>query len=223
MSTSSREAGESSKSCTTTGRSRTIKASDWPISISWMSGKSNANATASRSRVSCLSSLRTWANVRIGDLRSVFSGDLALQAGLLHDADENVLEREARFTRAEHPHPVRGERRLNRVTRLLHLVVGDHVQAFAEQRHAPPIHHLLQTVRGTLRIVDVKFKQMATLPALDRRRRAFGHELAGHHQSKPVALLGFLEVVRRDQNGGSGVGEAVDQLPERAASDRIDA
>ena len=130
-----------------------MNASDCPISVSWMSGSSSASASASRSRVSCLSSLRTWANdAHRGPPLQSSRGDLALLAGLLDDADEYVLERETRFARAEHPHPVRAERRLNRAARLLHLVVGDDVQAVAEQRHAPAVHHLLQPIGGALRI-----------------------------------------------------------------------
>ena len=61
----SRDAGESSKSCTISGRSWTMKASDCPISVSCMSGRNRASATASRSRVSCFSSFRTCARMRI--------------------------------------------------------------------------------------------------------------------------------------------------------------
>ncbi len=102
VSISSREAGESSKSCTTSGRSRTMNASDCPISVSWISGSSSASATR-QSIADQLSEL-------LADLRqdahrrppSVLECDLALQASLLHDADEDVLERESRFARAEH-------------------------------------------------------------------------------------------------------------------------
>ena len=38
-----------------------------------------------------------------------------------------------------------------------------------------------------------------------------------------IALLGFFEIVRGDENGGAGVGEAIDHAPEGAAGEGIDA
>ena len=118
---------------------------------------------------------------------------------------------------------LRAERRLDGAPAPLDVVVDDDVQTIAEQRHAPAVHRLLQPIGGALRIVDVQFEQMAALAALDRGRRAFGDQFAGHHQAETIALLGLFEVVRRDQDGGAGVGQAVDQPPERTAGDRVDA
>ena len=55
--------------------------------------------------------------------------------------------------------------------------------------------------------IDVQLQQVAPLLALDAGRRAFGDQLAGHHQAETIALLGFFEIVRRDQNGRARVGQ----------------
>ena len=95
---------------------------------------------------------------------SVLERDLALQARLLHDADEDILEREPRFSRAEHmdarPRPASPRSRGGPAPTSS---VDDHVQAIAEQRHAPAIHRLLEPVGRALRIVDVQLQQMAVL------------------------------------------------------------
>ena len=119
--------------------------------------------------------------------------------------------------------PISDQRRLDHAAALVHVAVDDDVQALAKQRHAPALHRLLEQVGSALRIVDMQLEQMAVLAALDGGRRTFSHQFAGHHQPETVALLGLLQVVSGDQNRRPGVGEAVDQPPERAPRDRVDA
>ena len=59
--------------------------------------------------------------------------------------------------------------------------------------------------------------------ALIAAGRAFGDQFAGDHHAQAIALLGFFEVVRGDQDRGAGVGQPVDHGPEGAPGERIDA
>ena len=63
---------------------------------------------------------------------------------------------------------------------------------------------------------------MADLPRFDFGWRSFHKQLACHHESQPVALLGLLEVVRRHQDGGARIGQTINHHPKSAAGQRID-
>src|SRR5215470_2872855 len=84
------------------GRSRTIKANELPSSASCRSGSSNASAMASRSRSSSVSSFRVCAMTRLND--SILTCHLPGHAGLFDNADEDVLEGEARLASRQHAH-----------------------------------------------------------------------------------------------------------------------
>jgi hypothetical protein len=55
-------------------------------------------------------------------------------------------------------------------------------------------------------------------------RRPFGDQLAAGDDSHPVGeLVGLLEVLRRQEDGGALLVEALDLLPDRLAADRVEA
>ena len=88
-------------------------------------------------------------------LSVVFAGELALLPRLLDHADEDVFEREAPFSyaRARECHSLRS---FSVVARLpaSGVVVGDDVQAVAEQRDAPALVVYFQEIGRALRLVD---------------------------------------------------------------------
>src|SRR5262249_57405759 len=52
------------------------------------------------------------------------------------------------------------------------LIVNDHVQAIAEERHAPSIHFAFEKVGRALRVIGDQFNQMSALRRLDQIGRA---------------------------------------------------
>src|SRR5690606_39350988 len=57
---------------------------------------------------------------------------------------------------------------------------------------------------------------------LELRGRTEGRDSAVQHDGDPVAVLGFIHVVRRNENGDPPVCSAVDVIPELASSDGIE-
>ena len=53
--------------------------------------------------------------------------------------------------------------------------------------------------------------------------RAERDHLAAIHQREAVAILGFVHVVGADEDGVAGGGKLIDQIPEGAAGDGVDA
>ena len=53
--------------------------------------------------------------------------------------------------------------------------------------------------------------------------RAHGRQLAGIDDRDPMAMLGFIQIVRRDENRHAFARQVLDETPELAARDRIDA
>src|SRR5258706_4115536 len=47
--------------------------------------------------------------------------------------------------------------------------------------------------------------------------------LAAIHQRDAMAILGFVDVMRGDEDGAAGGGELIDQIPKTAARDGVDA
>src|SRR5262245_9211582 len=95
------------------------------------------------------------------------------------------------------------------------------MQPVAKQRNAPPGSLRLERVSRLLRLVHDKLQQMAFLGALDFARSTFGDNFARDHEAKPVALLGFLQVVSGDKNRRAAVSELVNHAPERTPRERI--
>src|ERR1700689_5594925 len=48
-------------------------------------------------------------------------------------------------------------------------------------------------------------------------------DLATIHKRQPMAIFGFIHIVRADEDGVSGGGKLVNQIPKCAPSDRVDA
>src|SRR5262249_44965799 len=61
------------------------------------------------------------------------------------------------------------------------------------------------------------------LPALDLAGCAFRDQFTRNHEGDAIALLGFLEIVRGDKDRRAEIGEAIDDLPECSAGERIHA
>ena len=101
--------------------------------------------------------------------------------------------------------------------------IRDDVKPVAKQRHSPAFMVHFEKIRCALRLIDDELQQMAGLLALDAARASLDHELARHHQAQTIALLGFFEIVRGDEDGGAGVRQPVDHGPESAPRQRIDA
>src|SRR5467141_800554 len=201
----------------TIGMSVTVSETDVPISAVRPTGSTSASPSARRSRRSWVSSLRAWAMMR--RMGQPSGGDDAL----LGDDEEDVLQRVVLFSRLPHPDALarqpgrevaRGRRRV---------AIDDDVEAIAEERDTPRLQLGLQHGYRALRVVGEHLEHAAALRGLHAARRALGHQLAGDHESQPVALLGFLEIVRGDEDRGALVGKLVDHGPERAAGDRVDA
>src|SRR5689334_7482637 len=93
----------------------------------------------------------------------------------------------------------------------------------AKQGDSPSFHVALEQIGRELRLVDDELQQMASLFALDAGGSPLHDELAGHHQTEAIALLGFLEVMGGHQNGSTRVGQAVDHRPECAPCQRVHA
>ena len=107
---------------------------------------------------------------------------------------------------------------------------GMSVQALAEKHGTPLYIYSQQTLAdhfqkldGALRPIDNKLEQMPRLCALDAAGSAFGHQFARHHKADTIALLGFFQIVSSYQDGCAEIGQSADDLPERAARQRIDA
>src|SRR5207248_2254939 len=66
-------------------------------------------------------------------------------------------------------------------------------------------------------------KYMAGESVLQLRGRAERDYLAAIHERQPMEVLGFIHVVRADENRMSALGEIVDKMPERSAGERINA
>src|SRR5262245_11417823 len=130
------------------GRSRTIKANELPSNASCRSGSNNASAMASRSRSSSVSSFRVCAMTRLND--SILTCHLPGHAGLFDDADEDVLEREARLASREHAHACGLEHASDAADRLVYGLCGDDVHAIAEERDAPAVHRGFEPIRREL-------------------------------------------------------------------------
>src|SRR5262249_10941956 len=92
--------------------------------------------------------------------------------------------------------------------------VDDHMETLAEERYAPGLHLALENAERALRVPGANLEHATPLGLLDAARRAFGHELPGHHEAQAVALLGFFEVVRGPQDRRPSIGETVDAPPE---------
>src|SRR3989441_3659981 len=201
----------------TIGMSVTVSETDVPISAVRPTGSTRASPSARRSRSSCVSSLRAWAMMR--RMGQPSGGDDAL----LGDDEEDVLQRIVLFSRLPHPDALVRQPGRDLARGGLRVAVDDDVESITEKRDAPRLQRRLEECHRALRVVGKHLEHTATLRGLHAARRALAHQLAGDHESQPVALLGFLEIVRGDEDRGALVGQLVDGGPERAAGDRIHA
>src|ERR1035437_2241415 len=103
------------------------------------------------------------------------------------------------------------------------LILGDEVKMLAEEGDAPAVGAALEQIGGALGLIDDELDEVTRLPGLDSGGSALGDQLAGDHHADAVTLLGLLEVVGGDEDGGAGVGKAIDHGPESAPRQRIDA
>src|SRR6185312_52735 len=134
----------------------------------------------------CVSSLRVWARIRrIGQSALLlFDSDLSFLTSFFDDADENILERETAFSRADDADAVAFEMRAGVALRGGGILIGDDVEALAEKRHAPALCIGLQKVHGALRLVDDEFQQASALRGFDSGGRAFSDEFSGDHKAE---------------------------------------
>ena len=109
----------------------------------------------------------------------------------------------------------------SRFLRLRNVILGNHMQSIAEERHSPTLGTFFQEIRCPLRPVYCEFEQVAPLFSFNAARRAFRNKFPGHHKTQTVALLGFLQIVRCNKDGRTPVGQIVDHAPECAAGERI--
>src|SRR5436190_9920056 len=131
---SRRDSVEESRSCTTNGRSLTVRAIALLSSNKMIRGSTKASASARRSRVICVSSFRACARIR---RISVLCGDLAFLARLLNHDDEHVLQGEVLFVDIEHADARTLELLGRRALLGLHVLFRDDMQTISKQRHAP--------------------------------------------------------------------------------------
>src|SRR5262245_3686244 len=186
-----------------------------------MSGSNSASAMARRSRSNSVSSFRVCATTRFSE--SILTRHLPGLAGLFNYADEDVFEREAGLAGRQHANTCAGEVVADAPDGLIDRFRGDDVHALAEERHTPTVHDGLEPVGRELRRGHLQLEEMTRLAALDPAWRSLSHQLAGDHEAKAIALLGFFQVVRRDENRGPAIRQPIDQLPECPSSDWIDA
>src|SRR5262245_47273517 len=161
----------------TIGMSVTVSEIEVPSSAVRPTGSTRANPSASRSRKSCVSSLRAWATMR--RIRLTRSGG---ERALLGDGEKNVLERVVLLDRLEDANAVARQPFLEPAPGGPRVAVDDDMEAIAEQRDAPRFHLLLQHGDGPQRLVGPNLEHAAALGGLHPARRALGHEPASHHE-----------------------------------------
>ena len=64
---------------------------------------------------------------------------------------------------------------------------------------------------------------MAGLVRIELTGRALCPEFTRNHQAQSIALFGFFEIMRRHKDGRTCIGKSVDESPECAAGQWIDA
>ena len=123
--------------------------------------------------MSWVSSLRVWARILLiglsctltvaarTDGRSFFHRHFAFLPRFLDDADEHVFQRETAFPHTDDVHAVRFQLLPVCPFAGCGIVLGDDVQALAEQRHAPAFGVALQEIHRALRLIDDELEQMA--------------------------------------------------------------
>src|ERR671937_2671856 len=183
----------------TIGMSVTVSETVVPMSAVSATGSTSARPSARRSRSSCVSSLRAWAMMR--RIARLSGGDAALfhDRALLYDREENILQRVVVVPGLEHAHALAREPRRQLARRRLGVAVDDDMEAVAEQGDAPGLHLALEDRDGAQRVVGAHLEHAAALRGLHPARCALGHQLAGDHESQPIALLGLFEIVRGDE------------------------
>src|SRR5215510_15010877 len=124
------------------------------------------------------------------------ASDLAVPTRLLDDGDEDVLERVTLFVSLKDLDAARFKPTFEPADSGRRLIVNDHVQAIAEERHAPSIHLAFERVGRALRVIGDQFNKMSALRRLDPARRALGYKFARDHKTQPVALFGLFQIVR---------------------------
>ena len=138
-------------------------------------------------------------------------------------ADERVLERKTLLAKVEQLDARRAEFRANVARAAFDVFVHDDVQTISKERDAPRLNGGPQDVGRFLRLVHPQLEEMTLLASLDLVGASFDDELAACHQSKPIALFRLVEIVRRDEHGRAVVGKLIDERPQRAPRERIDA
>ena len=113
--------------------------------------------------------------------------------------------------------------RISRIGRSF--VVHFHVQPAAEHRDVQQCPACLRS--AVMLPSRSEVSRFSRWPYAERRlqfrRRTERDHPAAVHQRDAMAVLGFVHVVRGDEDGVAGLGKLVNQLPETAARDRIDA
>lgn len=142
---------------------------------------------------------------------------------MLDDADEDVFERKTTFARFQDADSGAFEFFAGGADGDVGGIVADDMEPTAENGNAPVAAIGLEQIGGALGLIDAKFEEVAFLLGLDFAGGAFEEQFTGNHEAETIALLGFFEIMRSDENGSAGIGEVVDHRPERAAGERIDA
>src|SRR5258708_25275706 len=124
-----------SRSCTMMGRSFTVSEIAVVCNNNKITGSRSANATARRSRRSCVNSFWACAKIRRMFAPLLFSADLAVLASLLDNADEHIFEREAPFARLEYTNSPRFEPLRVLANAGIDFAIRDDVKPLAKQRN----------------------------------------------------------------------------------------
>ncbi len=146
-----------------------------------------------------------------------------LSAAFADELDEHVLER--RLDRLD-PRPgelALGEALFDRRP-VARRVVDDDVERRAERRDVARARRVRERLEHRAGVVALDQQDLAAdRAALELRRAAERDETAAVDQRDAIAVLGFVHVVRGDDDGDAALRERIDQVPEPPARGRVDA
>ena len=143
--------------------------------------------------------------------------------GALDDVEKHVFERRRHFGDRCRRGTCGGQRR-SQLRGVEPRLVEHGVHCRPEQAGLLHRRHVVEHFHQPHRIAAADFGDRTSREhALDFTGRANRRELAGVDQRDPVAPLGFVQIVGRDQHGDAGLGEIVNQAPELPPRQGIDA
>jgi hypothetical protein len=102
-------------------------------------------------------------------------------------------------------------------------VVGDHVDAVAEQAHRLPVQALAEQVASRAGLGGADFEDRAPHQPLDLVGRTEGQQPAAVDQGHAVAALRLVEIRRGDEDRHPLAQQLVEDPPEVAPRDRVHA